>query len=208
MAAVKKTKKSGGLLPPPDFSTKILPIKIVNGIFYRMHKTSDPPMAYSWAKIHRFNAPNSEYGVLYIGKTIGCTFVEVYGKYINKDGGSVTKSELAKNEISRIALNKKFKIVDLTGPGLMQIGADSQVPSTMNYKNVSQKWGLAIWKHPKKVDGIMWLARHDPSEISLAFFDRSKIIDHTNITSVGSLMHPSNRDILRDLIVKYKIKLL
>jgi hypothetical protein len=66
-------------------------------------------------------------------------------------------------------------LVKLAGPGLARIGATAEVVHGGLPYDVPQAWSKAIYKHPTKLDGIAYRARHDDDALCYAFFDRDVI---------------------------------
>lgn len=90
--------------------------------------------------------------------------------------------------------------MNLTAEGLARIGADTRLAVGESYE-VAQRWMLAIHGHPKKPDGITYLARHDPSRVCLALFDRAE--DAIEVTPLGSLADPGHAALVATLLDTY-----
>lgn len=140
-----------------------------------MHSCVHGPIYFNAGNTARFNAPNGEYGTIYMGDSLACCFVETFGRLDTPTATtvrSVSEAQLRASCIAEIAPLRPFALVDLTGPGLRRIGADARLIAG-DY-SASQQWGLAIWAHPAQPDGIFYPARHDPSLHSVALFDRAQ----------------------------------
>ena len=107
---------------------------------------------------------------------------------------------LAARTFAEIAQNRPLQLVDLTGPGLSQIGADGRL-TTSDYR-LSQRWVLAFYEHPHQPDCILYRSRHDPSRFCAAIFDRAE--DALTATSLGSLADEHNAALLADLLDMYE----
>ena len=96
---------------------------------------------------------------------------------------------------------KTLKLADLTGPGLKLSGIDGSVSSIDDY-HLPQRWSVAIYKHPLKVDGILYMSRHMNSGKSVVLFDRAK----RKLKSqryVPFLKHPDSTNTVLALHVTY-----
>lgn len=119
---------------------------------------------------NRWDAPNNEYGVLYLGEDLTAAFAETFLR--QRGVVVISKAELDARRVSTVRALAPLRLVDLTGPGLATIGADASVVHG-NY-GTTQHWALALWMHPEQPDGLYYQARHDPSVKCLAIFDRSQ----------------------------------
>jgi len=166
-----------GPLPPPpsDFETCLLPFIHLDRPWQRAHGCAHGPIYFNPRNTARFNAPNGEYGTMYVGDSLACCFVETFGRLDTPAATtvrSVSEARLRDVCIAVIAPVRPLALVDLTGPGLRRIGADARLIAG-DY-SASQRWGLAIWAHPTQPDGMLYPARHDPSLQSVALFDRAR----------------------------------
>lgn len=166
-----------GPLPqsPSDFDGQALPLVRLDRSWERMHACAYGAIYFNRKNTGRFNAPDEEYGVMYMGGDMACCFVETFGRLDTPAGTtvrSVSEMQLINMCISTIRSLRPLALVDLTGPGLRRIGADARLIAG-DYRE-SQRWGLALWAHPNQPDGILYPARHDPSLQSVALFDRAR----------------------------------
>jgi hypothetical protein len=99
----------------------------------------------------------------------------------------------------------ELRFVDLASSGgLTHIGADARLV-TGSYK-IAQRWSASLRFHPSKPDGIRYPARHDPTRVAYAIFTRPR--SAFIVTSLGSLMAPSNRTLLNQLLRDYNVDLI
>lgn len=98
-----------------------------------------------------------------------CAFIETFGHATGVR--SVTQGELAVRGIAVITSARPLRLLDLTGKGLARIGADARLTSGDDY-GLSHRWSKAVHDHPSQPDGILYRARHDPSRLSAAIFER------------------------------------
>jgi hypothetical protein len=95
-----------------------------------------------------------------------------------------------------------MRLVDLTGRGLARLGADERLCS--GGYDVAQRWARAIYLHPSQPDSIYYRARHDPSQCSVALFDRAE--PDVQIQPDGTLL--TDGVLLAQLLRRYHIGLI
>ncbi len=160
-------------LPPADLSDRRLPIRTFNlASWHRIHRCALDPLFFGDTVTYRFDAPVGEYGVLYCARTQAGAFIEVFGSQL---GVGPARNTLDRKAVvlrcwTRVEAHRPLHLVDLTGRGLAAIGADERLCAG-DY-DVSRRWSEAFYDHPSAPDGIYYRARHDPSQRSVALFDR------------------------------------
>jgi hypothetical protein len=188
--------------PPADLAQQSLPITELNGPWTRSHARGRGPVFFGKTGTNRFDAPSEQYGVLYIAADIRGAFIETFGRQLGER--YVTAARLAGRALARVMASRPLRLVDLTGPGLSQIGADGRL-TTGGY-DISQQWALALHQHPDQPDGLLYRSRHDPSQLCIAVFDRAA--DALTATVLGSLADPSNAALLAELLDAYGFSLI
>ena len=167
--------KPGPLFPPPpSFATLRLPLLHTDRSWQRIHACGHGALYFGRSGETRFRAPNGEYGILYVGSDIHCSFVETFGRLgsdVGIDIRAVSMAALMTRCVSEISVARPLRLVDLTGPGLRRIGADARLCAGDH--QIARTWAQAIWAHPDQPDGLLYPARHDPSRHSAALFDRA-----------------------------------
>lgn len=157
--------------PPANFYTIKLPIINQKLVLYRFSKSGRDPLSFCKENLFRFNAPAMEFGISYFSKSIRGAFAE---RFLWMTGTKwISEEEIKKNYLAVFASTVPLKLVNLTGKGLPLIGADNRLCSGDDYSK-SQQWSLSIWQHNEKPDGILYEARHDPSQRSIALYERAK----------------------------------
>jgi hypothetical protein len=154
------------------------------------------------AGLYRFDAPANQYGVLYVAADLHGAFIETFGRRLGFR--LLLMQDFAVRRLSRVTQSRPLRLVDLTGPGLSRIGADSRL-TTGDY-DLSQRWALALHEHPDRPDGLLYRSRHDPSRLCAAIFDRAA--GALTATSLGSLADAGNAVLLADLLDTYEYALI
>jgi hypothetical protein len=164
----------------------------------RIHQLAYDPVFFGTSGDNRFDAPGGEFGVLYVAQDMFGTFVETLGHETGKR--LVALADLQRRGLAQIDTTRPVQLVDLTGPGLAQIGADDRLSSGPVAQ--AQRWSLALYNHPEQPDGIVYRSRHDPSRLCAALFERVRPI--LTVTVLGGLTDPSELGRLGLLLDEYK----
>ena len=162
-------------LPPADLASRVLPIVHLGRSWYRVHPCVHGALFFNRLPVARFNAPAGEYGTMYLGSELACCFVETFGRLDTAAGAAVrtvSQAQLLAACLSEVAPTRPLSLVDLTGPGLRRIDADARLFAGDHAD--ARVWGCALWQHPAQPDGLLVPARHDPSLLSVALFDRAR----------------------------------
>lgn len=195
--------RSLGSLPPPPASlqNQDLPLRIHRATLFRVHRTDRDPAFWGTTGDNRFDAPSGEFGVLYAATDEHGAFIETCGDML---GRALTTRFLAHRGWARVTPARDLRLVDLSGPGLARIGADERLCSGEH--DIAQQWSLALWRHRAEVDGLHYRARHDPSRMSVALFDRAA--PTVAVVREGGLMDERHRPLLAELLDTYHFSLL
>ncbi|WP_437971510.1 RES family NAD+ phosphorylase [Sorangium sp. So ce260] len=188
--------------PPLDFATRPLPITIFRRCWFRIHHLARDPLYFGRSGDNRFDAPAGEFGVLYVGKDERCSFIEVFGQATGVP--LVEQGELAARGLVRVAPRRPLRLVNLMGEGLARLGADARLTSGESY-GAAHRWALAIHDHPRRPDGIAYAARHDPSRVCAALFERASA--ELEVIRLGSLADPEHAALLARILDTYKFGL-
>lgn len=113
-------------------------------------------------------------------------------------------TSLTRRGWARVEPLRDLRLIDLSGPGLAQIGADERLCSGEH--ETAQQWSLALWQHPAVVDGLYYRARHDPSRMSVALFDRAA--PAVAVVRDGVLLDGRHQALLADILETYQFALL
>jgi RES domain len=160
--------------PPPGFASLRLPLLHTDRSWQRIHACGHGAIYFGRSGETRFRSPNGEYGILYVGSDIHCSFVETFGRLGSTEETDlrvVDMAALMTRCVSEITVARPLQLVDLSGPGLRRIGADARLCASDHA--IARVWAHAIWAHPGQPDGLLYPARHDPSRQSAALFDRA-----------------------------------
>ena len=138
------------------------------GPWLRIHRLEHDPLFFGTTGSSRFDDPLHRYGVLYAAETLDGAFIETFGR--SPGVNSVRQHQLMARFVALIDATPPVSLVDLTGPGLAQLGATASLTSGPHA--IAQRWSRALWSHPSQPDCSS--ARHDPSCVSVAIFSRAR----------------------------------
>lgn len=189
-------------LPSDHFFSRPLPKIESQGTWYRLN-----PVGYQSALFFdtsgkgRFDQPDQGYGILYVGEDEHASFIESFCR--DRSVRKVAAAYIKQRNLFAITASRPLVFVDLTGSGLVRVGADANLLSS-DY-NISRAWGKAIWQHPDRVDGIRYHSRLDPSRFCCSLFDRSK--EYLQEENLGNLVdhHPV---LLSEIVENYDYSVL
>jgi RES domain len=112
--------------------------------------------------------PAQGYGILYVGADVYASWIECYGRTHGAKG--VSELGLRLRDLYAIDSHRPLVFADLTGSGLVKMGADARLSS--GAYTVARQWAQAIYDHPQLVDGIRYRSRHDDERYCYGIFDR------------------------------------
>ncbi len=143
-------------------------------IWWRIHWQQQLPMLFGpepgRSPRHRFDAPGNEYRVLYMGTTPEASFAEIFLREPGKE--FIAMDDVRSRRMTRIHVRRPAALVALHGPGLARAGVSAAVATGDDYPR-SRDAARGIWARPERPDGVVYRARHDDGELSVALFDRA-----------------------------------
>jgi RES domain len=83
----------------------------------------------------------------------------------------IPASMLNLRTFSKVRLIRDLRLIDMVNSGgLTRLGAEGSIVSGVGYRN-SQRWSVALRKHPSQPHGIYYRSRHDQARTACALFD-------------------------------------
>jgi RES domain len=188
--------------PPADFQTRNLPTFVTQETCYRLNaREFSSSLYFDRTGKGRFDSPDQGYGILYVGADVYASWIECYGRTHGAKG--VSEVALRQRNLYAIDSQRELVFADLTGNGLVKIGADARI-SSGSYA-VARQWAEAIHEHPQQVDGIKYRSRHDDERYCYGIFDRCA--NDLQEKDLGSLLEANPR-LLAEILGCYNYGLL
>jgi hypothetical protein len=189
-------------MPPPDFQMRELPLIISHGTWYRFNtKDFSSSLYFDRSGKGRFDSPGQGYGILYVGEDVYGSWIECYGRSHGARG--VSEMALKQRDLYEIKSQRPLVFADVTGSGLVKLGADSRLSS--GAYATARQWAQAIHGHPQKVDGIRYRSRHDDARYCYGIFERCA--NGLQEKNIGNLLE-SNPSLLAKILDFYSYALL
>jgi hypothetical protein len=179
-----------------------LPLVDDPGEWFRLHHSARAPLFFGATGENRFDAPGGEYGVCYLARDPYGAFIEVFGW--TTAPRVVTTTALSQRSLARVETTRPLHLVDLTGNGLARLGADERLCAGEH--GPAQRWARALWGHRARPDGLLYRARHDPSRLSAAIYDRAR--DTLRPRPLGSLLASEQIELLAAILDHYGVSLI
>jgi hypothetical protein len=171
--------------------------------FSRIHDRNYGPIFFGRTGRYRFDSPDRNFGVLYVGRDESCAFIETFGQETGIR--VVTRTALEERHLSYLKTTLPLTLIDLASSGsLAHLGADSRLFS--GSRAVAQRWSAALRGHPVKPAGILYPARHDPARNACALFDLPS--SAFEVTSAGSLLDLGHTILLAEILDRYDFGLI
>lgn len=190
--------------PPPlaDFQARNLPTFSTRETCYRLNSQDfSSSLYFDRTGKGRFDSPDQGYGILYVGADVYASWIECYGRIHGAKG--VSEAALKQRNLYAIDSKRELILADLTGNGLVKIGADARL-SSGSYA-VARQWAQAIYDHPQKVDGLRYRSRHDDERYCYGIFDRCA--NELQEKNLGNLLE-ANPSLLAEILGCYDYALL
>ena len=176
--------------PPEALYQRRLPIKKTPIELIRISDSKHlNPIYWSKLGLNRFDSPGAPLGVYYTGQDFETALIEVFGdRWITTK--TLNQADLQPYLVHRIKLKSAWEVVNLTGKGLSKIGTDANLCTSCDYA-VTQKWAIALMRHPQKPQGIVYHSRHNPQKLNYALFgDATHNVELKAVHKIALLKHP------------------
>ncbi len=150
---------------------------------------------------HRYDAPDSQYRICYLGDTPDAAFVESLLR--GAPQRLVARSDLRVRRLAQIEVRRPLRLARLDGPGLVALGTGGHVVHSADYTE-SQKLALAAFEDKREMDGVRYRSRWDDDCYCVGLFDRA-------VAAVQAVSRPEpldQSDRIRRLLDKYQVGVL
>ena len=140
----------------------------------RIYQCVQDPLFFGKTGWNRFDAPDrKEFGVLYMAKALHGALIETLQLTRDREFPYVTSNFLRIRCFCRIVSTEEIRLVNLTsGASMVWLGVNGSLNS--GDRRLAGRWAQAVFQHPDKPDGILYVPRHDPQQVAVALFDRAQ----------------------------------
>jgi hypothetical protein len=145
-----------------------LPVVEIQGPVFRCHRVQYGYRYSGTSAEYRYDDPERQYGVLYLGTTREAAFAETCLRDVG--GTLLDRQFLAARAMTEVAMDK-VRLAQAYGAGLPALGQTAIISASAGYDE-SQEFSRQIFGHPDGVDGIAYFSRHDNEQLCIALFDR------------------------------------
>ena len=189
--------------PSAVLKSQHLPITPLEGTLHRIsHQKFADPIYWSRRGRYRFDSPTAKYGVLYTGRTFETALLEVFGdQWVTL---RITAREFLKEfDVCEIRLERRLKVVNLSGKQLNRLGTDANIFAAFAY-DVTREWASFFMDHPDAPHGIRYPSRKNQRLHNFALFSAPEAIAAVTITRRYPLLDYPH---LFRLLQSYKVAL-
>lgn len=181
--------RSGTGLPPPpaDLAQRSLPLKLLKGPLFRIHRLDRDCLHFGKHASQRFDDPRSQYGVLYAALQPDAAFAEAFLRQLSLM--LIAEMDLAERALGELT-GSPLHCVDLSAAGLRRVSCDNRIATEKPYP-ATQAWSRAFFNHPQQPDGIIYRSRHNPKFHCVALFDRCR--SRVHLLRSAALMSSARR---------------
>ena len=130
---------------------------------------------------YRFDAPASQFGVLYAAFDLATAFSESVLRTTPQlmPAGQepvLTYEELSRRRVVQLApaaAGEPLRLIKLYDEGLAAAQTDNRISTDDDYAT-TRLWAQSFWSHPINADGIVYLSRFMGARKSVVLFDRCR----------------------------------
>jgi len=175
--------------PPPDIAQREPIIHDHRGPMARIRKSIHTTLRFGRAKYYRFDAPQSEFGTLYVADDLVGALLETRHQQDSNHRPVISHQWLGERSLVTVTFQRPLHLIDISdSPGLLAIGADNRLST--GPRRVAQLWARALWNHLAKPDGIWYLARNAPRNTVAVLFEDRCGPDVTLAAPISLAQHP------------------
>jgi len=137
---------------------------------YRCHASRHGVLHFGRNGRNRFDDPRRKFGVCYLSLSPSGAFAETLIR--TPTGQILQKSDLRDYCLTRIKTRRTLRFAHCHGEGLKRNGLDSQTSSHVDRRS-TQSIAREFHDHNDEPDGLIYRARHDDDQISIALFEHA-----------------------------------
>jgi RES domain len=206
-------------LPPADFATRSLLLDVLppGKPLYRTHELAHAPLWFGPGggspPVYRFDDPQGEFGVCYLGYTRMAAFVETMLRDLPTR--VISEENLVHRRMSEVVVVADLAVVRAHSNGLVRLGSTAaiggaklQFPGATGADSYAHAmaWSRALHDHPDQPDGIAFHSSHDDALECIALFsDRAS--DKVEATGKSAILL-NMRSLIANAVTRYGLDLI
>ena len=138
---------------------------------WRVHRRYRSADFFNVSPDWRFNAPNNEFGVCYLGETLDVAFLEALVRGLKHR--VVARKDLAACFGTALHVRRPVRLLQLHSEGLVALALSADFPQLVPYTGC-QQLALELWRGYPEIDGIEYRSRWNDELLCVALFDRAR----------------------------------
>lgn len=159
--------------PPEKYHEAELSTHLIEAgsLFYRIYDASRPieqAVHYGTYASNRFDDPNQEVGVCYLGTSLGAAIVETV-LHSQPQMNFVPIGVLESKAVVEVIFEQDLHLVSYNGNDLKRNSTTSEIFTCQH--EYSQKWAEAIIENRAEYPGVFYPCRHNNTYYSVAIFE-------------------------------------
>jgi hypothetical protein len=166
-------------LPPANLSSIPLTTKTISASsLYRVSRYTSGEPFFGRTALNRFDdrsrPKKGRFGTCYCGLDIETAVAETVLHDLMPVNGrfSVPFNEFESRQLVRFS-GSSLVLANLTGASLKTLVGDGAL-STITPYDLPQQWAMAIYRHPQRVDGLLYMSRHLNDRQAVVVFSRAE----------------------------------
>jgi hypothetical protein len=148
---------------------------------------------------NRFDDPNGNYRICYLGVTIEASFAETLLR--SPPLRILSLADLDTRAITTFRLQRPVQLVQMHSDGLAKLGLTADM--VHGTYEVCGRLARTLWEHADTPDGIEYRSRHDDQQLCIALFNR----DEESIVVEATEKLTDDIPRLQNLLRRYDVKL-
>ena len=174
------------LTPGADFHQRMIPVtRQPRRLWFRVHKTGTPAVAFGKFPHHRFSHPHCPFPLLYLGATPQTCLWEYFGDEVFHGQRVISAAKWGGCRLSQVLVPdlKVCAVSQERTRDAMSVDRASLMAADLN---IPQAWGLAVQEHPAAFEAIQYSSRF-LDQSCLVLFDRDGLSAKLRETRLGCL---------------------
>ena len=142
---------------------------------WRIHRTDHDPLWFGPTRGEpprgRFDAPNAEYQICYLGGSPAAALVETLLR--GRQRRVIARSTLRLRTLTAIHPQRTLPLARLDGPGMVRLGTGGDIIHAADY-SASRRLAFEVFQDNAGVDGLRYRSRWDSDCFCVALFNRAE----------------------------------